>query len=77
MRVESGENMGLRTLVRAADRMGTVPLTTEVDPSRVRRKRDPGRCFRRAGWLVTGIVRGLWVYEAPPATRAETEEDGA
>jgi hypothetical protein len=28
----------------------SVALTTEIDPARVRRKRDPGRCFRRAGW---------------------------
>jgi len=27
-----------------------VPLTTEVDPNATRRKRDPGRCFARAGW---------------------------
>ncbi len=26
------------------------PLRTEVDPDEVRRKRDPGRCFLRAGW---------------------------
>lgn len=34
-----------------------VPLTTEVDPAAVRRKRDPGRCFRRAGWEVIGPTR--------------------
>ena len=44
-----------------------IPLTTEVDPARVRHKRDPGRCFRRAGWRFVGVVRGLWVYEAPDA----------
>lgn len=33
------------------------PLTTEVDPDRTLRKRDPGRCFRRAGWSVRGVVR--------------------
>lgn len=27
-----------------------VPLTTEIDASAVRRKRDPGRCYLRAGW---------------------------
>lgn len=26
------------------------PLTTEVDAAEVRAKRDPGRCFRLAGW---------------------------
>lgn len=34
-----------------------VPLTTEVDPDRTRRKRDPGRCFRRAGWTYERTVR--------------------
>jgi len=33
-------------------------LTTEIDPKLVRRKRDPGRCFRRAGWYVVGASRG-------------------
>lgn len=44
----------------------TVPLRTEVNPRRVRRKRDPGRCFLRAGWrVVEGGRRGLVVLEAP------------
>ena len=43
-----------------------VPLTTEVDPKKTRRKRDPGRCFRRAGWTEVGIARGLVVLQAPP-----------
>ena len=42
-----------------------VPLTTEVDPARTLKKRDPGRCFRRAGWSVRGVVRGLVVLQAP------------
>jgi hypothetical protein len=42
-----------------------VPLRTEVDPKKVRNKRDPGRCFIRAGWKYIGIVRGLVVLEAP------------
>jgi hypothetical protein len=29
-----------------------VPLQTEVDPARTRHKRDPGRCFRKAGWTL-------------------------
>ena len=45
-----------------------VPLTTEVDPARVRRKRDPGRCFIKAGWRRVGVTKdkGLIVFEAPP-----------
>lgn len=42
-----------------------VPLRTEVDPRKTRRKRDPGRCFIRAGWRVVGTVNGLVVLEAP------------
>lgn len=48
-----------------------VPLTTEIDPERVRRKRDPGRCFRRAGWICLGYhvrpkrTRGHWLFAAP------------
>jgi hypothetical protein len=48
------------------------PLRTEVDARRVRRKRDPGRCFRRSGWIVvppTEVPRatkhGLVILEAP------------
>lgn len=43
----------------------SVPLTTEIDPRRTRRKRDPGRCFLRAGWRRVGLVRGLVVLRAP------------
>lgn len=46
-----------------------VPLRTEVDVRRVRHKRDPGRCFLRAGWRVVpharGEARGFVVLEAP------------
>lgn len=45
-------------------------LRTEVDPAKVRRKRDPGRCFLRAGWKVVGKTRGgrhrgALILEAP------------
>lgn len=35
---------------RAYGRLPSVPLTSEVDVDKVRHKRDPGRCFRKAGW---------------------------
>jgi hypothetical protein len=56
-----------RTYARWSERGGApaVPLTTEVDPRHVRRKRDFGRCFRRAGWTVVGERRGLFVLQAP------------
>lgn len=46
----------------------SVPLTTEVDPGKTRRKRDPGRCFLRAGWTRIGERDGLVVLQAPPPT---------
>jgi hypothetical protein len=43
-----------------------VPLRTEVDPSKTRHKRDPGRCFRKAGWEPWGWTEhGLLVLLAP------------
>ena len=33
-------------------------LFTFVDPSQIRPKRDPGRCFLRAGWRPDGISQG-------------------
>lgn len=44
---------------------GAPPLQTEIDPAKVRRKRDPGRCFRRAGWREIDRRRGLVILEAP------------
>lgn len=59
------------------------PLRTEVDPGKIRHKRDPGRCFRRAGWLVVGWTAGghgrarLLVLEAPgEAARAGPPDAG-
>jgi len=52
-----------------------VPFTTEVDPTKTLRKRDPGRCFRKAGWTVLGTVRGLVVLRAPSAD-ARRKRDG-
>lgn len=47
-------------------RWGDPPLggwLTFIDPSKVRHKRDPGRCFRRAGFIPAGFTkdRGLLV----------------
>jgi len=55
--------IGLR---RRYGALPAVPLTTEVDPKKVRHKRDPGRCFIRAGWRVIGTTKsGLIRLEAP------------
>jgi hypothetical protein len=37
---------------------------TYVDPSEIRRKRDPGRCFLRAGWRKCGqSAEGKLIFE--------------
>lgn len=55
-----------RRWIRRFSWTGEPALTTEVDPSRTRKKRDPGRCFLRAGWVVVGETgRGLVVLRAP------------
>ena len=47
---------------------------TFVNAQKVRRKRDPGRCYRRAGWSHVGFTKGgLWTFqllptEMPPST---------
>lgn len=33
-------------------------MVTFVDTDKVRRKRDPGRCYRRAGWKPVGETKG-------------------
>jgi hypothetical protein len=34
------------------------PFVTFVDRDKTRRKRDPGRCYRRAGWQAIGETKG-------------------
>lgn len=54
---------------------GPLPLAgfvTHVDADRVRRKRDPGRCFLRAGWARVGETRGgLVVLRLSPCPATE------
>jgi hypothetical protein len=38
--------------------MAPVSMITFVDPSKVRAKRDPGRCYRRAGFIEIGETKG-------------------
>src|SRR5262245_19183313 len=39
-----------------------------INADKVRRKRDPGRCYRKAGFHHVGYTKrdGLWVYQLPP-----------
>jgi hypothetical protein len=42
-------------------------LYTYVDPGKTRRKRDPGRCFLRAGWQYCGWTKGrLRILDCKP-----------
>jgi hypothetical protein len=71
------------THVRWRRRYGALPpvaLTTEIDAASVRHKRDPGRCFFRAGWryvrTTNGAAKGradLVVLEAPEHERMEAQ----
>lgn len=36
----------------------TLGMVTFIDPGKVRHKRDPGRCFRRAGFQPAGRTKG-------------------
>ncbi len=43
-------------------------LYTYVDPAKTRHKRDPGRCFLRAGWNYCGWTKsGLRILEIEPS----------
>jgi hypothetical protein len=42
-------------------------IVTFVDSTKVRHKRDPGRCYRKAGWRHVGFTKaGLWTYQQLP-----------
>lgn len=51
----------------ASDRWPDERLYTYIDPRKTRRKRDPGRCFLRAGWQHAGWSKGgLRILECWP-----------
>jgi hypothetical protein len=46
----------------------TLGMITFVDASKVRRKRDPGRCYRRSGFKHVGFTQGgLWAFQLLPS----------
>lgn len=65
------EGAGLSSdLIREADELAwqrwqnTPRHFTYVDPGKVRKKRDPGQCFLKAGWRTCGYsARGLLILE--------------
>ena len=43
-------------------------LVTFVDAKKTRKKRDPGRCYRKAGFAHVGYTKaGLWAFQLLPA----------
>ncbi|MDE2096948.1 MAG: hypothetical protein KGL39_06855 [Patescibacteria group bacterium] len=42
-------------------------IVSFVDAGKTRHKRDPGRCYRKAGWRHVGFTQGgLWAFQLPP-----------
>jgi hypothetical protein len=42
-------------------------IVTFVDADKTKKKRDPGRCYVRAGWEHVGFTKGgLWAFQLPP-----------
>ena len=69
------------TLARFGD-PPALGMVTFVQPSAVRRKRDPGRCYRRAGFRVVGatevhqhVALQLLPHEMPPAESAHGAQE--
>jgi hypothetical protein len=49
-------------------------MVSFVDPSKVRRKRDPGRCYRKAGFKLVGATKsGLLAWQLLPEEMPEAE----
>lgn len=47
-------------------------MITFVDADKVRRKRDPGRCYRKAGFEHVGFTEGgLWAFQLLPREMPE------
>jgi hypothetical protein len=62
-----------RHLFGAAPALGIVSF---VDAGKTRKKRDPGRCYRKAGWHHVGFTKGgLWAFQQLPDEDARS--DGA
>lgn len=50
-------------------------MVTFIDPRKVRHKRDPGRCYRKAGFRLVGTTKGgLLVFEMLPSAMPEPAE---
>lgn len=55
------------SLTRAVWDAPPLGIVSFVDAVKTKRKRDPGRCYRRAGWKHAGFTKGgLWVFQQLP-----------
>lgn len=46
-----------------------------VDADKTRHKRDPGRCYRKAGWTHVGFTKGgLWAFQQLPADMPKADD---
>jgi hypothetical protein len=49
-----------------------IGIITFVDANKTRRKRDPGRCYRKAGFHHVGFTKGgLWAFQMLPDAMPE------
>lgn len=50
-------------------------MITFVDANKTRHKRDPGRCYRKAGFKHVGFTKGgLWAFQMLPEEMPEPEQ---
>lgn len=72
---ERSSALVLQAVAATVAAWGPLPLAgivTHVDGGAVRKKRDPGRCFLRAGWRRVGETRsGLHVLRLSPCPQPE------
>lgn len=75
-RREAGEDAVASDLIREAvaatlghwPEVPAIGMVTFVDASKIKHKRDPGRCYRKAGFRHVGFTKaGLWVYQMLPS----------
>jgi hypothetical protein len=54
-------------LTRAEWEPPPLGIVSFVDAGKTRKKRDPGRCYRRAGWTHVGFTKGgLYAFQQTP-----------
>lgn len=55
----------------------TLGVVSFVDATKTRHKRDPGRCYRKAGWKHVGFTKGgLFVFQQLPNEMPAADHSG-